>query len=289
MSSDDGSEHASGSGASRATSVTRSEPSLPPGNPNYTGPETFGGGFWAEMRELRPLFVMAFMEVCSIGLLSARLPILLTTYFAREHGGIAAWHSSSSGRCEVSLSWVSPSSVELHANATALAAACPLAPNAATPCCAADGRLSFPDSCPPGVTALESAQPGNNFYYPYSAICTTGNAAAVSAQSSSDAAILLLTFVCSPVLGKIADAYGRRPMLLAAEMAHLLPSVALLLWAYVLQLTSVASIQYGLIFQCFSRQLWVEQMAWRVGRPLLCNQGADRRSELHQRCAGVHC
>eukprot|EP01043_Picozoa_sp_COSAG02_P047102 COSAG02_NODE_4478_length_5321_cov_7.801226_9_plen_251_part_00 len=244
MSSDDGDKHAGGSGPVRA-SCTRSEPSLPPGNPNDTRPETIGGDFWIQMRELRPLFVMAFMEVCSIGLISARLPILLTTYFAREHSDIAAWHSSSSGRCEVSLSWVSPSSVDLQSNATALAAACPLAPNAATPCCAADGRLSFPDSCPPGVTAIASAQPGNNFYYPYSAICTAGNAAAVRAQSSSDAAILLLTFVCSPVLGKIADAYGRRPMLVAAEMAHLLPSVALLLWAYVLSALSIQRTIFG--------------------------------------------
>lgn len=213
-----------------------SEPALPPatsaGEPMDQAPG--GSSFWGEMRGLRPLFLMAFLEVCSLGLLSARLPILLTTYFARGHGDLGPWHSSSSGRCEVSLSWVSPSRMELHANATALAAACPLAPNAATPCCAADGRLSFPDSCPPGVTALAPAQPGSNFFYPYSAVCTAGNENAVSAQSTSDAAVLLLTFVCSPVLGKIADAYGRRPMLVAAEVAHLLPSVALLLWACVL-------------------------------------------------------
>lgn len=259
MSSDDDHEYASGAAGGSFTKMQPSPPSCTvASDPNDTEiSETTGGGFWTEMRELRPLFVMAFMEVCSIGLLSARLPILLTTYFARKHGTIAAWHSSSSGCCEVSLSWVAPSSADLHANATALAAACPLAPNAATPCCAADGRLSFPNSCPPGVTVLESAQPGNNFFYPYSTICKSGNAIAVSAQSNSDAAILLLTFVCSPVLGKIADAYGRRPMLVAAEMAHLLPSVALLLWAYVLSAppnrARVASMQRRVLFQSFSR------------------------------------
>jgi MFS family permease len=227
-----------GSGATTAGGIA-DEPSLPPAASALevealaAASALEADSFKAEMRELRPLFIMAFLEVCSVGLLSARLPILLTTAFAREHGALAAWHDgASSGRCEVALSWVSPSADELRANATALAAACPLPRNAATPCCAADGRLSFPDSCPPGVTALGPAQPGSNFYYPHSAICTAGNQAAVSAQSSSDAAVLLLTFVCSPVLGKIADAYGRRPMLVAAEVAHLLPSVALLLWAY---------------------------------------------------------
>ena len=86
--------------------------------------------------------------------------------------------------------------------------------------------------CPPGVTALATAPLGNNFYYPHSDVCTLGNQDAVSAQSSSDAVVLLLTFICSPVLGQVADAYGRRPMLVAAEVVHLLPSVALLLWAY---------------------------------------------------------
>ena len=201
-------------------------PSLPPAD----GPAGADNStFKAEMRTLRPLFAMAFMEACTVGLLGARLPILLTTAFAREHGTVAA---ASGGHCGASLSWVSPSPSELLSNGTALAAECPLADNAAPPCCDADGRLSFPDMCPPGVTALQPAQPGNNYYYPHSDVCALGNQDAVSAQSSSDAVVLLLTFICSPVLGQIADAQGRRPMLVAAECVHLLPSVALLLWAY---------------------------------------------------------
>ena len=190
-----------------------------------------GGAFRAELTVLRPLFLMAFLETCSVALIMARLPILLTTELTRQHQPLSL--AVAGGSCTQSLAWASPSSADVRDNATARAAACPLPATTAAPCCAADGRLRYPDSCPPGVTALATAvSPSNNFHYKHAATCAAGNSAAARAQSFSDAAVLLLTFISSPAIGRIADAFGRRPVLLVAEVAHLLPSIALLAWAY---------------------------------------------------------
>jgi len=100
------------------------------------------------------------------------------------------------------------------------------------PCCAADGTLWFPDSCPAGGSALAMATIGNNYYSPHAAACAVGNAAAARVQSWSDATLLLLTFASSPAVGTWSDTAGRRTVLVASEVAHLMPAVALLLWAY---------------------------------------------------------
>ena len=191
--------------------------------------------FRAEVRRLRQLFAMAFLEVCSVGLITARLPILLTTEYARRHDPSVADGDGLAlvgGRCRQGAAWAPPSPLDVASNSTATATACPLPASAAAPCCSAAGSLRFPDSCPPGVTALVAAPRGSNWHYPHASSCAAGNTAAVTAASTSDAAVLLLTFVSSPVAGQVSDAFGRRHVLLAAQLLQLLPALALFGWAY---------------------------------------------------------
>jgi drug/metabolite transporter (DMT)-like permease len=188
---------------------------------------------------LRGLFLLMFLEVSAVGLIAARLPLLLTTEFAKQQQQqqqpSLAYHGP--GRCLPAAGWLPPTKAQVAANVTARAPPCAgeqrgrRSVSAAgagagqaegpAPCCTAGGTLAYPDACPPGSSALATAPPGNNYYSPHAQTCALGNAAAARVQSRSDAALLLLTFLCSPAVGTWSDLSGRRPVLLAAQVRQL--------------------------------------------------------------------
>jgi hypothetical protein len=115
------------------------------------------------------------------------------------------------------------------------------------PCCACvdpeDATtcfLSYPRlNCPTGLDGLcdeatteeaNTCEADNYFYYVNRDSCARGNGWAAAAVAYSDAGRNIITFAVSATIGAVADATGRRTILIIAEIVASLPNVVLWLW-----------------------------------------------------------
>jgi DHA1 family tetracycline resistance protein-like MFS transporter len=211
------------------------------------GPNGVEPNLCAELKGLCPLFLLIFVEVAALGLPIAILPIITTTEFAQSQYGapMELYYLHEGGECTVG-SWTpaTAATVQEIPGPVPEASACTATVSeddlrripgaqATEPCCADDTtppHLSYPiDSCPTGLDGF-SDNLASNYYYPFLEACTNGNGYAAGAIAYSDAARNVLTFFAGGAIGAIADAKGRKTMLVIAEIVASLPNLALYLW-----------------------------------------------------------
>lgn len=198
----------------------------------------------AELRGLGPLFLLIFVEVAAIGLPVAILPIITTTAFAQSRYDApqdSLYYLHDGGVCTVG-SWTPATLAQVQE----IPGPVPQAPacqeedgrfltdaQATVPCCAAETdppHLAYPaDSCPTGLDGF-STNEASNYFYPFLTACRNGNGFAAGAIAYSDAARNVLTFFAAGAIGAIADANGRKLVLVIAEIVASLPNLALYLW-----------------------------------------------------------